>query len=200
MCRWLAVYLAGGGGAERFSGGTGLDGVLGDDGRIFTSRNTAGDVNQFSEPLSGARFLLAMPWSLLATGVGRHEYDDRLPSLAAEDLRRDVVAGPDHLPGARHPGRAGGPSGHRQTERGEIAMKIRPAPKPGSVTLEMNRRDDALLEMLAIVRLALDDADRREQREPERRDPARHDPPLVPARGRTRPPNRHWSTRRGGGC
>jgi Ca2+-binding RTX toxin-like protein len=51
--------LVGGWGHDWISGGTGQDGILGDDGRILTSRNTAGDVTQWSEPLSGVRFLLA---------------------------------------------------------------------------------------------------------------------------------------------
>ena len=51
--------LIGGWGNDWISGGTGQDGVLGDDGRIFTSRNTAGNIAQFSEPLYGINFLLA---------------------------------------------------------------------------------------------------------------------------------------------
>ncbi|HET9217470.1 MAG TPA: Calx-beta domain-containing protein, partial [Terriglobia bacterium] len=50
--------LIGGWGNDWISGGTGQDGVLGDDGRIFTSRNTAGDIAQYSEPLYGINFLL----------------------------------------------------------------------------------------------------------------------------------------------
>jgi Ca2+-binding RTX toxin-like protein len=51
--------LIGGWGNDWISGGTGQDGVIGDDGRIFTSRNTAGDISQFSEPLYGIKYLLA---------------------------------------------------------------------------------------------------------------------------------------------
>jgi Ca2+-binding RTX toxin-like protein len=51
--------LIGGYGHDWFSGGTGQDGVLGDDGRIFVSRNTAGEIDQFSEPLYAINFLLA---------------------------------------------------------------------------------------------------------------------------------------------
>jgi Ca2+-binding RTX toxin-like protein len=47
--------LIGGWGHDWFSGGTGQDAVLGDDGRIFTSRNSA----TFGEPLFGIAALLA---------------------------------------------------------------------------------------------------------------------------------------------
>ena len=45
--------LIGGYGNDWISGGTGQDGALGDDGRIYTSRNTAGDPGALSEPLYG---------------------------------------------------------------------------------------------------------------------------------------------------
>ena len=51
--------IIGGWGNDWVSGGTGQDGVIGDDGRIFTSRNTAGLIANFSEPLYGINFLLA---------------------------------------------------------------------------------------------------------------------------------------------
>ncbi|HET9216448.1 MAG TPA: hypothetical protein VFR18_05690, partial [Terriglobia bacterium] len=51
--------VIGGWGNDWISGGTGQDGVIGDDGRIFTSRNTAGNIALFSEPLYGINFLLA---------------------------------------------------------------------------------------------------------------------------------------------
>jgi len=52
--------LIGGWGDDWISGGTGRDGVIGDDGRLFTSRNAAGDITQFSEPLFGVNFFLAV--------------------------------------------------------------------------------------------------------------------------------------------
>ncbi|MBI3917574.1 MAG: hypothetical protein HY322_11275 [Betaproteobacteria bacterium] len=51
--------IIGGWGNDWISGGTGQDGILGDDGRIFTSRNTAGVITQFSEPLYAINLLLA---------------------------------------------------------------------------------------------------------------------------------------------
>jgi hypothetical protein len=51
--------LIGGWGNDWISGGSGQDGVIGDDGRIFTSRNTAGNIAQYSEPLYAVHFLLA---------------------------------------------------------------------------------------------------------------------------------------------
>ncbi len=51
--------IIGGWGNDWISGGTGDDGILGDDGRIFTSRNTAGDITAYSEPLYGIHFFLA---------------------------------------------------------------------------------------------------------------------------------------------
>ncbi|HEX4998781.1 MAG TPA: Calx-beta domain-containing protein [Terriglobia bacterium] len=51
--------IIGGWGNDWISGGTGQDGVIGDDGRIFTSRNTAGNIAQYSEPLYAINFLLA---------------------------------------------------------------------------------------------------------------------------------------------
>ncbi|KKK60239.1 hypothetical protein LCGC14_3026350, partial [marine sediment metagenome] len=51
--------IIGGWGNDWVSGGTGQDAVIGDDGRIFTSRNTAGDITDFSEPLYAINFLLA---------------------------------------------------------------------------------------------------------------------------------------------
>lgn len=51
--------MIGGWGNDWISGGTGQDGVIGDDGRIFTSRNTAGNIANFSESLYAINFLLA---------------------------------------------------------------------------------------------------------------------------------------------
>ncbi|MGD8816801.1 MAG: cadherin-like domain-containing protein, partial [Acidobacteriota bacterium] len=49
--------LIGGWGHDWASGGTGTDGILGDDGRIYTSRNTEGDPTLFAEPLYGQPFV-----------------------------------------------------------------------------------------------------------------------------------------------
>src|SRR5204863_7516204 len=58
--------LIGGYGHDWISGGTGSDGVLGDDGRIVTSRNTA-----VGEPLSGVAGIPATSQNLLITTPGK---------------------------------------------------------------------------------------------------------------------------------
>ena len=83
-------------GNDWISGGTGQDGVLGDDGRLFTSRNTAGNAAQFSEPLYGINFLLATdPDTKFSNGnvidefdvIGRRQWLAHKPRL---DLRAGI--------------------------------------------------------------------------------------------------------------